>query len=123
MTDYIVDNKLFYVLMYNFLRLVSFIVYFSTFLYLFGFLNSLYFLLMNFYVKITISIFLIYRFNSLRKRRLVFTDLDRKICFSAGIYILALSFQEYVVYFSKEIRQFMLKNNFLLGFTDDIKIW
>lgn len=36
-------------------------------------------------VQIYISLFLIIRFNPFRK--IVFTDLDRKICFSAGLFL------------------------------------
>ena len=39
------------------------------------------------YVKIYICIFLIYRFNPLRTK-IEFTELDRKIVFSAGLFIL-----------------------------------
>jgi hypothetical protein len=36
-------------------------------------------------VQIYISLFLVIRFNPFRK--IIFTDLDRKICFSAGIFL------------------------------------
>jgi hypothetical protein len=36
-------------------------------------------------VQVYISLFLIIRFNPLRK--IVFTDLDRKICYSAGLFL------------------------------------
>jgi uncharacterized membrane protein (DUF4010 family) len=42
---------------------------------------------LDYYVKIYICLFLIYRFNPLRTR-IVFTELDRKIVFSAGLFIL-----------------------------------
>jgi hypothetical protein len=41
----------------------------------------------DYYVRIYICIFLIWRFNPLR-RVYIFTDLDRKIAFSAGLFIL-----------------------------------
>lgn len=114
MYDFIVDNKTLYSVEYNILRAVSLTVYISAFLYLFGFLNSLKFLMLNYIIKIAIALFLIYRFNGLRKNKTSFTDLDRKVCFSAGIYILAVSFQEYIIMFSKDFRSYMEKNNFLL---------
>ena len=40
------------------------------------------------YIKIYICLFLIYRFNPFRSR-IEFTELDRKIVFSAGLFILA----------------------------------
>jgi hypothetical protein len=42
---------------------------------------------LDYYVKIYVSLFLIYRFNPLRSR-IQFTELDRKIVFSAGLFIL-----------------------------------
>jgi hypothetical protein len=40
---------------------------------------------LEFYIKIYISLFLLYRFMPFRKIK--FTDLDRKIAFNAGIFI------------------------------------
>ena len=40
----------------------------------------------DYYVRIYICLYLIFRFNPLRKR-VEFTDLDRKITFSAGLFI------------------------------------
>lgn len=42
---------------------------------------------LDYYVRIYICLFLIWRFNPLRSKY-EFTDLDRKIAFSAGIFIL-----------------------------------
>lgn len=41
---------------------------------------------LEYYIRIYICIFLIWRFNPFRKIK--FTDLDRKIAFSAGLFIL-----------------------------------
>jgi len=45
---------------------------------------------LDYYVKIYICLFLIYRFNPLRNK-IEFTELDRKIAFSAGLFILTTS--------------------------------
>ena len=45
--------------------------------------------LLDYYVKIYISLFLLWRFNPFR--RIQFTDLDRKIAFSAGIFLFTTS--------------------------------
>lgn len=45
---------------------------------------------MDFYVRIYICLFLIWRFNPLRSYY-EFTDLDRKITFTAGVFILTTS--------------------------------
>ena len=52
-------------------------------------------------VRIYISLFLIIRFNPLRK--IVFTDLDRKIGFSAGLFLFATTTINHVMinYFDK----------------------
>ena len=42
---------------------------------------------LDYYIRIYICLFLIWRFNPLRTRY-EFTDLDRKIAFSAGVFIL-----------------------------------
>lgn len=44
---------------------------------------------LDYYVKIYISIFLLWRFNPFRK--IIFTELDRKIAFSAGIFLFTTS--------------------------------
>ena len=50
----------------------------------------------SYYVRIYICIFLIWRFNPLRDHY-EFTDLDRKIAFSAGLFILSTTFlQKYI---------------------------
>jgi hypothetical protein len=58
----------------------------------------------NFIVKIILALFLIYRFNSFRKNKIEFTELDRQVAFSAGIYILMISFIDYFFFYIKEIR-------------------
>ena len=113
MSDFIVDNKSLYSFQYNSLRITSIIVYLSAILYLTGFLDSLKFIKLNYLVKILIAFFLIYRFNGQRKTKISFTDLDRKICFSAGIYILAVSFQENIIIYSNEIRNISKKYIFV----------
>ncbi len=47
-----------------------------------GYLES-----MDYYIRIYICLFLLWRFNPLRKHY-EFTELDRKIAFSAGLFIL-----------------------------------
>ena len=41
----------------------------------------------DYYAKLYVSLFLLYRFNVFRK--ISFTDLDRKIAFSAGVFLFA----------------------------------
>jgi len=56
-----------------------------------------------FYMRIYICLFLIWRFNPLRqffvKKPIIFTSLDRKIAFSAGLIVLSTTvIKEYLVY-------------------------
>jgi len=52
---------------------------------------------LDYYVRIYICLFLLWRFNPLRKID-IFTNLDRKIVFSAGLFILTTSaLNEYVI--------------------------
>jgi hypothetical protein len=98
MKDYLVDNKLFYNIQYNFITYFNLIVRILLILYMFGAVNSNVKILItiNFYVKVFIALFLMYRFNGFRKNKILFTELDQKIAFSAGLYILVISFYDYV---------------------------
>jgi hypothetical protein len=51
----------------------------------FTIINPEYISTMNYYIKIYISLYLMYRFNMFRK--IQFTELDRKIVFSAAVFI------------------------------------
>ena len=51
----------------------------------FTIINPEYITTMNYYIKIYVSLYLMYRFNMFRK--IQFTDLDRKIVFSAAVFI------------------------------------
>jgi hypothetical protein len=58
---------------------------------------------LTFYIKIYICLFLIWRFNPLRhlllKKPITFTNLDRKIAFSAGLIVLNTTvIREYLAY-------------------------
>jgi hypothetical protein len=64
---------------------------------------------LQYWVKIYVSLFLIIRFNFLRKVQ--FTDLDRKIAFTAGLFLLTTTIIDQIVrkYFLK-VKKY-LKNN------------
>jgi hypothetical protein len=62
-----------------------------------------YIAILDYYLKIYICLFLIWRFNPLRSH-IEFTDLDRKISFSAGLFILTTTtLNQYMV----DIKNFM----------------
>ena len=62
------------------------------------------FLAVNCVVKVILAIYLIYRFNSYRKDIPKLTDLDRKICYSAGVYILMFSFLDVIQSYVERLR-------------------
>jgi hypothetical protein len=57
--------------------------------------------MMDYYVRIYISLFLIWRFNPLRMQY-EFTDLDRKIAYSAGVFILTTTALKKYIDFVKD---------------------
>lgn len=68
---------------------IFYIIYFLYFLVAFGLSTSApnYLSTLNFYIKLYVSLFLMYRFNPFRKVK--FTELDRKVTFSAGVFVFA----------------------------------
>ena len=110
MTDFLVDNRNVYNFQYNLLRVFSFILKIAFFLYVTGFLSIKppFLAQINFGLKLLIAIFLIYRFNSHRTYKIRFTELDRKIGHSAGLYILIVSFAEILNQYTE-----LLRNNII----------
>jgi hypothetical protein len=106
MSDILVDNKFFYNLSYYFIHYFGILTKIITILFIIGFFTNKpsIFLSINFIVKVCISLFLIYRFNKYRKNKVIFTELDRKICYSAGIYILFVSFLDVIQSYTDQIR-------------------
>lgn len=61
--------------------------------------------MLDYYAKIYICLFLIWRFNPLRSH-LTFTNLDRKIAFSAGLFILTTSaLNKYLTTFVNNVKE------------------
>jgi hypothetical protein len=62
---------------------------------------------LDYYIRIYICLFLIWRFNPLRSNY-EFTDLDRKIAFSAGAFILTTTaLNQYLVGFQEKIKSLL----------------
>ena len=93
MHDFLVDNKTIYNFELAFIKFFNFITKMSILLFMIGFFKEppISILKINYIIKIAIAFFLIYRFNSYRTN-IVFTKLDRKVAYSAGLYILTISF-------------------------------
>ena len=117
MSDILIDNKDFYNFEVKFLTFFSFITKLSIVLFIIGFFQSkpTYILQFNFVVKVILAFFLIYRFNNYRKHKIEFTELDRKVCYSTGIYIILISFFDLINHYIDTIR-----NNFVLPITRPI---
>jgi uncharacterized membrane protein YhhN len=109
MKDILVDNKHIYNFEYNFLVIFSWVTKFTVLLFIIGFIQNKpqWLIEFNFFVKLSLALFLMYRFNSHRKYKIEFTDLDRKVCYSAGLYIFLLSFIEYINIYTDKLRSFI----------------
>jgi len=59
---------------------------------------------LDYYIRVYVCLFLIWRFNPLRSHY-EFTDLDRKIAFSAGVFVLTTTaLNEYIVKFKEVVK-------------------
>ena len=106
MSDLLVDNKKIYHAELQFLKIFEWLSKITLFLFFIGFFQNKpsLFVEFNFIVKLVLALFLIYRFNSYRKTKIEFTELDRKVCYSAGTYILMISFIDLIDHYSNELR-------------------
>ena len=106
MSDILVDNKSIYNIEISIVKLFSYTSKIVLVLFLIGVFQEkpLYIIELNYILKIIIALFLVYRFNSYRKHPIAFTELDRKVTFSAGMYILVISFVDIITYYTHEIR-------------------
>ena len=106
MSDILIENKFIYNLELNFITFFSWISKIIFFLYIVGFFKNKgsQFVETTFFFKVMIALFLIYRFNDYRKKQIHFKELDRKTVYSAGIYILLLSFVDIFDTYTQKIR-------------------
>ena len=95
-------------------RFFDIFIYFSYFLILisfFGLSNTAPQFLesIDYYVRIYICLFLIWRFNPLRETY-NFTDLDRKIAFTAGMFIITTTaLNQYLVDIKEKLKNKLMK--------------
>jgi hypothetical protein len=88
----------------NLFDILIYISYFLIILSIFGISNTApqYLNSLDYYVRVYICLFLIWRFNPFRTKY-EFTDLDRKIAFSAGVFILTTTaINKYILYFKNK---------------------
>ena len=86
----------------------AYLVYFILFLTVIGIeiVQPAFLETFNYWLKIYIALYLIYRFNSFRTIK--FTELDRRVVFTSGILLLSTTvLNEIFIYFSKEIKTFI----------------
>ena len=124
MSDFLIENKMFYKLAYNFVIFVNLVIVILVILFLAGTIvkTPFIFIEMNFFVKLLFALFLVYRFNPFRKDKIEFTDLDKNICFSIGVYIIVLSFLTLLARHSPKFKQYLETNSVTKKSVDIIHI-
>lgn len=107
MGDILINNKILYAIEINFIHYFSYLVKICFVLFMIGVLSNKphQLLAMNFVIKIILGLFLVYRFNKYRTKQITFSELDRKIIYSSGLYIILLSFADLITAFLTSIRQ------------------
>ena len=112
MKDWLFDNSLFYNYTYKGLKILS---VFSKIFVVFFIIGIVYakfhftelfkskFTQFASVIKIIVAFLLIYRFNPYRKYKIKYTDLDRKISYSTGMFLIIITFSELIVYYSDAI--------------------
>ena len=107
MADWLIDNPFFYNNVLFFIHHFERISIFIVILFIIGVIRDKpeSFLAANFIVQVFLAIYLIYRFNHYRKEIPRFNDLDRKICYYAGVYILTFSFLEVLQTYTEKFRK------------------
>jgi len=110
--DPLFDNSYFYDNTYLFLRIMSFISRIFIFFFIVGVLYIDFtekwkniFSKITYFVKFFVAILLVYRFNSYRMYKIKFTELDRKIAYSAGLFIILISVYDLIIQYSNEIHK------------------
>jgi len=80
-------------------------------IFIFGFVYNIpsIFIQFNFIIKVLIALYLIYKFNDFRTDTVKFTLLDKKICYSAGIYLFLFSFADVINSYFRELRKLIME--------------
>jgi hypothetical protein len=91
---------------YNVFRLNTFLTRTLLFLTIIGvsFTEPAYLVQIEYYLKIYIGLFLIYRFNSYRQK-IEFNELDRKLAHSSGIILLTTIFMEEIAVYTEKLKK------------------
>jgi hypothetical protein len=96
---------LFQTKMFNFVMILTWILYFII-AFSVSFKAPEYLEILHFYIKIYVSLFLIWRFNPLRRVKV--TQLDVRIAFSAGVFLFTTTIiGQLLITYIKQIRQIL----------------
>ena len=101
-------KKILYDIQNNIFNIIIFVSYVSYAFIALGLFSTSpkYLETLDYYVKIYISLFLLWRFNPFTKIK--FTDLDRKIAFTAGLFIFTTTaVNKILISYFKEIKQLL----------------
>jgi hypothetical protein len=71
--------------------------------------DAILFMQLNFIIKVLISLYLIYHFNHFRINPIKFTTLDKRICYSAGVYLFIFSFADVFDNYFSQINKILIK--------------
>ena len=87
----------------------DYITFIMFFIFIYGILYNVpsIFIQINFTIKVLIAFYLMYKFNDFRDHTFKITLLDKKICFSAGIYLFIFSFADVINSYLIEIKSFV----------------
>ena len=91
----------------------DYISYLLLFIFIYGLIYNapFIFIQINFLVKVIIGIYLMYKFNDFNKHKTIeFTVLDKKICFSAGLYLIIFSFADVINMYINKIKMIVNKD-------------
>jgi hypothetical protein len=108
--DVLISNKFIYNLQYVFVRWFRLITALVVILYIVGFFTKVPvgYNEAKFVFEFLIALFLLYRFNSYRKK-IVLTELDKEVAFSAGEYLLIISLVDVLAGYEDQIRPKLMK--------------
>lgn len=96
-------------------QIIIYFLYFCIGLYITGFVKddkaSSYLMIIDSYVKLIISLFLIYKFNMFQKN-IKFTEFDRRIVFQTGVFLLfTMIYNNLLIYYINDIKNILFKFN------------
>ena len=90
------------------LHWVDFVTLFMFVLFVYGTFknNTAIYVKLNFFISVSIGLYMVYKFNHFRKVFKI-SLLDKKICAYAGFYILVFSFADVITLYSDKIRNYI----------------